>query len=298
MADMTAASASPVAAPNAAPGTTEGKGQDTSSFKGTKHKAVIDGVPQEVDYDELVAGYQKGKASDKKFQEAAAKEKAVDQILQGLSSGDPTAWAKFKKLVPKEVFKKVAFDFAYQEMEYDNLPPDKKREMELDERQRKLDEDTQAREQQSKQAQWQSEVKTAGETLQKTLDEFVERSGKKPSSEELYRMSEFMLAHIHKHGKLPSIDQLYDRVTQRMERDALSVIQNRSADVGTMLKWMPPETVKAMKRFFVEEATGQQPRRHQPNNGQAEAPRRRGEPKKVGIDDAFKLLEKKIKGKR
>lgn len=285
--------------------TTEGKGQpdaqreqNANPFKGTKHKTVIDGAEQLVDYDELVAGYQKEKSSQKRYQEAAKIEKAVSDTLSGLASGDKKAWDWLKGAVPKEVFKQVAFDYAYSEMEYESLPPDKKREMELNERERKLHEDEERRSLEAKQAQWQQDVGQASENIQKTIDEFVERSGQKPSSEELFRMTDFMLAHLHRHQKLPSMDQLHDRVSRQMDIDALSVLKKKTGDTKEMLKWLPPDTVKALKRAFLDEATAGQPKRYQPEGSRTDGPSRPKERKKVSIDEAFQLLDKKIKRNR
>lgn len=270
--------------------------QGTNPFVGTKHKAVIDGVSEEVSYEDLLAGYQKGKAADKRMDEAAAMQRASQEVMQGLASGDKKAWEWLKKQVPKDVFKQIAFDYAYQQMEHDALPPEKKKEMELGEWEQRLKAEQEARETDSKQKQWASEVDQAGQYIQKQFDEFVERSGKKLSSEEMFRMSEYALAFIKKNNSFPNLDQLYTHVSGLHEREAMGVLQKKAANVQELLKWMPPEVVKALKKAHIDESVSTQPKRHAPDG--KERTSTRGEPKKVGIDAAFELLEKRVKRSR
>lgn len=303
------ASTAPAVTPPKANKTTEISGQpgngnpeksvrSESSFKGTKHTVNIDGAVDEVDYDELVKGYQREKASQKRFKEAQSIKEATSELLQGLSKGDDKAWAWFKTQVPKDVFKKVAFDFAYQEMEYDSLPDDEKRKRELDKREETLKEREEREKQEASQKQWHSEVQTAGQHIQKTIDQFVEKSGQQPSSEHLYRMSEYMLAYLNKNQELPPIEKLFQYTEKQLELDAQGVIKKKASNVQELLKWLPADVVKAIKKSFIEESEGTQPRRA--SSGDTDVPRggKRGEPKKVGIDEAFTILEKRMKQRR
>jgi len=276
-------------------GTKPGSGtpeKPATPYAGTKHSVTIDGVTEEIDYETLKADYQRAKASDKKFKEAQAIQQATSDLLTGLAGGDDRAWTWFKTQVPKDVFKKVAFDFAHQEMEFDSLPPEEKRKLDLDEREKRLKEDEEKREQDGKQKAWQSEVQSAGDHIQKQLDEFVERSGKQPSSEQLLRMSEYMLAHIRKNNALPPVEDLYKYTERQMELDAQGYISKKSSDIQGLLKWMDPAVIKAIKKSFIEESEGNQPKRA---SSGPPVPRERGELKKVGIDEAFSLLEKRMK---
>lgn len=281
-------------APKPGSGTPE---KPASAFKGTKHTVNIDGAVDEVEYDELLAGYQREKASQKRFKEAKALEQANAELVSGLGRGDEKAWGWLKANVPKDVFKKVAFDFAYQEMEHDALPEDKKREKALDERERRLKEQEEQREHDAKAKAWQAEVQSAGQHIQKQLDEFVDKSGQKPSTEQLYRMSEYMLAYMSKNNELPSIDKLYQYTEKQLELDAHGVIKKKSSDIKGLLSWLPPDVVKAIKKSFIDESESYQPRRGSAGERERSVSRK-GESKKVGIDEAFQILEKKMKQRR
>lgn len=265
-------------------------------FKGTKHVVSLDGATEEVSYEELLAGYQKDKTSQKRFKDAQAMQSATQELIKGLGSGDDKAWGWLKANVPKDVFKKVAFDFAYQEMEHDALPPEEKRKLELDQREKSLKEQEDSREQAEKQKAWQAEVQTAGQNIQAQIDAFVEKTGQKPTTEHLYRMSEYMLAYMQKHNELPPVEKLYAYTERQLEIDAESVLKKKSSDIQSLLKWMPPDVVKALKNAFINESESLQPRRASTHAG--DQPMRKGEPKKMGIDEMFNTLEKRIKRSR
>lgn len=303
-----AAIAAPISAPvapqkaakatevSAKPGTEPVKSGD-HQFKGTKHRVVIDGAESEIDYEELKAGYQKDKSANKKFEEAQEIKKATSELLNGLQSGDEKAWAWLKSQVPKDVFKKVSFDFAHQQMEYDSLPEDKKRELALNEREQALKDKEEADAQAAQAKQWQADVQDAGKQIQERLDAFTEKLGLAPTSEQLYRMSEYMLANLRAKKELPSMDSLYAYVNKQLDYDAMNVVKRKAVDVPSFLKWLPPEVVKAIKKSFIDESESGLPRRHSVGESQSQS-RPRGERKKVGIDEGFALLEKRIKQRR
>lgn len=57
-------------------------------LRSVKHKLKVDGREEELDYDDLVKEAQKGRASDKRFREAAEKERAVQERLKRLAQED------------------------------------------------------------------------------------------------------------------------------------------------------------------------------------------------------------------
>lgn len=265
-------------------------------FKGTKHKLKVDGREEEVDYDQLLENAQKGKAADKKFQEAAQIKKDWDSIMQGLSSGDERAWTWLKSNVPAQQFKQIVNKFAYEFMEYDSLPADQKKQMELDEREKRLNDQEKKREDDAAKQVWQSEVAASGDAIKQLMDKFTERTGKQPTSAELYRMTETMLAHLGKFETLPDVDKLYDRAQRELDRDTLDVLNSKSQNVEELLKFMPEGVKKALKKAFLDEATAGQPKRYAPQN-EANEPRGRT-PKAVGIDDYFNRIERRFRNKK
>ncbi len=263
-------------------------------FKGTKHKLKVDGREEEVEYDQLLENAQKGKAADRKFQEAAQLRKDMDAIMQGLSTGDEKTWNWLKSNVPAQQFKQIVNKYAYEFMEYDSLPADQKRQMELDEREKRLNDQDKKREDDAQRQVWQSEVAASGDQIKTLMDKFTERTGKQPTSAELYRMTETMLAHLGKFETLPDVDNLYDRARRELERDTFDYLETQ--DVNEVLKKMSPKVKSALKQAFLAEATAGQPKRYAPQTETGEPKVRK--PKQVGIDDYFDRIEKRFKNKR
>lgn len=267
-------------------------GASENPYRGTKHRVKIDGVEQEVEYDELVSDYQRKKASEKRFNEAAQLQKATTELLQGLATGDQNAWGWLQKNVPKDTFKKIAEEFLISDLEYQELTPEQKRLRELEERERQRQEEDERRKKDDETQQWQRDVEAAGQEINGKIEEFFQTTGIKPNTAVLLRLSEHMLAHLNKGKPIPPVEALYNHVARCLDLDALDVIKSKPAD--KLLEWMPKETVDQLRQLFIEKATATQPRRGIVDD-QAPVGRREKAPKKVGIDDAFSLLEQKIK---
>lgn len=92
-----------------------------------KWKVKVDGQELEVDEDELKRGYQKSKAAQKRFQEAAKLKKQADQIIQSLKS----APAKVLEKLGVDVHK-FAEDIILEEIELEKLTPEQKKIRELE----------------------------------------------------------------------------------------------------------------------------------------------------------------------
>ena len=65
------------------------------AYRKAKHRVVLDGKDSEVDYDELVRGYQRAKVGHARLEEAARREKQVqahsaqvERVLAAMESGD------------------------------------------------------------------------------------------------------------------------------------------------------------------------------------------------------------------
>ncbi len=285
-------------AANQPPGQTTEAGQkdsDGNPYKGTKHK-LPGKQSREVEYDKLLELASKGEGADRTFQEAAQLRKDTDAIWQGLTGGDERTWEWLKNSVPADKFKQIVNKFAYQFMEYDSLPADQKRQMELDDREKKLNDQDKKREDDARKQAWQSDVEASGNQIQDLMAKFTERTGKQPTSAELYRMTETMLAHLGKFESLPDVDNLYDRARRELDRDTLDVLNQKSQNVEELMKFMPESIKKALKKAFLDEATAGQPRRYAPQTDTGEPKGRK--PKANGIDDFFDRIDKRYQKRR
>ena len=302
---------SPSAAQRAPANTTEGnpgqpqarapepkKDADGNPYKGTKHKLNVNGREREYDYDEVVSRAQKAEAAEEKFQRASQIEKDVETFFENVAAGDENAWGKLKKRVPPHVYKEIVLKEAWQMMEYDSLPPEKKKEMELQSWEERLKADEASKKEVEQKKVWQSQVNQAGEAINQLIEDFKDRSGKQPTSAEMMRMTEYMLAHSQRFpGELPDVEKLYERSARALEIDARDFLGKKAQNIQELMKWIPPEIQKALKKHFQDEAIAGHPKRYG-SQGDEEAPRSRKESKSIGIDALFEKIDKKYKGRR
>ena len=117
MADAAPAPVAPAAAPapapdapaaDAKPGEAEGAVVDPKvppaalapdePWRKAKHKVRVENREDEIEYDELVRGYQRAKVATKRFEEAAAKEQQLEQLLHAMKTDPRVLWDVAREL--------------------------------------------------------------------------------------------------------------------------------------------------------------------------------------------------------
>src|SRR3990172_3724528 len=61
-------------------------------WRKAKHKVKVENREDEIEYDELVRGYQRAKVATKRFEEAAAKEQQLEQLLHAMKTDPRVLW--------------------------------------------------------------------------------------------------------------------------------------------------------------------------------------------------------------
>lgn len=114
----------PSSVENASSPQPEATASETPAYAGTKHKVKIDSQEMEIPYEELVSGYQRRTASEKRFQEAARIKKEVDEFIGSLKSGD---LSRLKGLgVPEDKIREFAERELTDYIRYEQLPDSEK----------------------------------------------------------------------------------------------------------------------------------------------------------------------------
>jgi len=146
----------------------------------SKHKLTIDGKEEEVDLDELKAGYSKAKAATERFQKAAEERKAAEKDRQ-----EAKAMLDRMKSNPWEVMKELGLDprttsedYLIEQLKLDALTPEQKKAMELERRVKAYEDkeasaaaDAEAKAKKDKEAKEREEIAVRSQQIAKEYEE-------------------------------------------------------------------------------------------------------------------------------
>ncbi len=263
-----------------------------ASYAGTKHKVKTDEREEEVDYDELVRGYQKARVSNERFQRAAEMQKTVQGLIERARQGD-LDWLDDVG-VDDEKARKWAEKRLLKHIEYEQMTPEQREIMQL--RREKEQHET---ERQKAQAEQQQHVMARAEAqafqeIDTEISEAIAALGKKPNPRLVRRMAEQMMASLSDEGgtRMPA------------GRAAQEAYQGLVVDATSLLSEMAPAEVLALldragkrdivRREFVNEAVAQAPSRAGSQAPMNDTPRRDGKLKRMTTDEWFTRLNKKV----
>lgn len=162
-------------------GETTEEGEAKEEEEGAElYRVKVDGNEFEVDLDELKAGYSRGRASTKRFQEAAALQKSVQGFVGELKKGDPH--------MIEQLFSKIGLDFqgiAEQyltgKLEELQMPEAQRGMRELERQRAMLERERQAFQSQTREAQIQRESEVILQQLQTETERALRAQGFEPS---------------------------------------------------------------------------------------------------------------------
>lgn len=187
--------AAPAAAPAApaAPATTEAEPAAAKQPEGAapsapapdepwrkvKHKVALEGKDDEVDYDELVKGYQRGKTATKRFEEAARIKSEVEQLFELARTDKQVLWALARELGhdPKD----LAQELMLEDAEDAKLSPTDRELREAKAKLERYEAKEREREAAAKEAQLTKESEKYVEVLRTTISETLKKAGVPPT---------------------------------------------------------------------------------------------------------------------
>lgn len=264
-----------------------------ASYSGTRHKIKIDDAEEEIEYDELIKGYQKGKAGDKRLREAAQLRQQVESFLTNLKSGDHK---NLVKILGKDVAKGMAEKLLLEEIEYEELPEHEKTIRQLQKEKEELQrerEDLQKTEKSQKQRALEIE---AGKKIEADLVDAVTKAGMKPTERLFGRMAEYMEAyHLQTKEMLPAKEAL-EHVREDLTRDFTAHIESSSDEqLGTLIKSLPKKFLDAVRADAVSSVLSQTSVTKRTDNDETPTPKRSREAdRRMSTDDWFSKMEKRL----
>lgn len=258
-------------------------------------KVKIDGIDAEVDIEDLKRSYQKEKAADKRFQEAAELRRQVDDFVGRASKGD-LGW--LKGLVPQEVLTQWAEKELLQHIEWQELPEAERRAILAEQRAKEAEERISSFTQTQEREQATALEERAYQQLESDILEVVkDLGGAKATPRLIRRISEQLLADLE--ASDPSDPQFQpmpahiakDRAWKGLEVDALEYLSTLTPEQA--IAKLPQKLRDALRRADVATAHSQLPTPQRGRGEQAAPERKKG--KRMTTDEYFNNLSKKFK---
>ena len=255
------------------------------TFKGTKHRVKIDGSEAEVDYDELIKAYQTGKASTKRFTEAAQKEKQVAQFLSAIKEDPFTALQQLGVENVDEIAERRIADRIRWEM----MPEDERERLELKKKLQQYEQKEQSYKKQQEEAQYQLEMAQALKEVDEEIGAELKKSGTKPSPKVVARLAEIMLASLENGERMPA-SKAYARSQDMLRGEVVDYIT--SLPLEKAIEILPAEWVQQLRKHFVSQVTDGKPFSTRTPTGTG--PSKSTKQPIKSTDEFFKRLEKKF----
>lgn len=263
------------------------------SFTGTKHKVKIDDSEQEIDYDELVRGYQTGRSATVRFQRASEMQKAVQGFVERARQGD-LDWVDDIG-VPEEQARKWAEKRLLKHIEWEQMTPEQKELFTLRREKETLQQKHERLEQEHTARQTAQLEEQAFHEIDQEISAAITALGKKSSPRLVRRMAEQMIASLSQEDgeRLPA-DKAAKMAHQSIVTDAVDLLSGMAP--GDLLALLDSAGQReAVRKAFVNEAVSQAPSRAGNQAAQTSAPAREQRLKRMTTDEWFNRLEKRAK---
>ena len=278
----------------------EPEAKPADPFRAAKHKVKIEGQELEVDYDELLKGYQLNKVVTQRSQEAAAAKKEakeqIDQLARFLQSakGDPQVALGLLNELGHDV-EKLAEEVLWKKIQFEKMTPAEKEAYHAKKEAARLKEELDKRDAKMRSEQEIFMSQRAEQRIEHAVVEAIKSVGEQPTPTMIRRSAEIMDAYVSAHGELPSPAFVAKRlkewedteVTQRFsERLTSKEVIQKLVEAGQL----PQATIKAFQDYLLEKAAKPLPDSPKPSRQAASDKSGKAKPKKVGIDEWFKSL--------
>lgn len=253
-----------------------------------KYKVKVEDKEEEVDEDELLKGYQKAKASDKRFQEAASLRKQVDDFVSKIKAGEIE---DLISMIPQDKFIPHAEKMLLEHLNYLEMPEAERKILEL-EKKLKV---TEAAEKERSEKELSERRKTfeakAATEIDQDIGEAIKASGVKPTARFVARIAEHMLNSLDPKigtGQRLSGKEALAKATSDIHTDIVEYLKILPPD--ELRKILPTEVQESLRKSMVDQVRASDPIRSKtPQAVEAKGSSK----KKVGIDEYFNKLEKR-----
>lgn len=270
-------------------------------FRAAKHKVKIEGQELEVDYDELLKGYQLNKVVTQRSQEAAAARKEaqqqIDQLAQFLQSAksDPQVALGLLSELGHDV-DKLAEEVLWKKIQFEKMSPAEKEAYHAKKEAARLKEELDKRDAKYRSEQEIIMSSRAEEKIESAVMEAIKSVGEQPTPTMIRRSAEIMDAYVSAHGELPSPSFVAKRLKEWDDTEVAQRFSERLTSKDVIQKLveagrLPQATIKAFQEYLLEKAAKPLPDSPKPSRQAAsDKSGKAKQGKKVGLDEWFKSL--------
>jgi len=260
-------------------------------YKSTKHKVKIDGSEQDVDYEELLAGYQTRASSSKKFEEANRLQKQLQEFVASAKQ-DPRRFFEAIGMDPLEWAKQQTIE----RLKYESLSDEERERLELKQEKERLQKELETERKTKTERERQALEEQAESEIASDIQGALQKAGVKPTARAIARMAEVMMRHLDKDTgdlKVKASDAL-KRFKSEISDDVTDYLSNLEGE--SLLKALPESVLKKINQALLSKnQTPLQQRTMQAATGKQQPSQSKGSPKAQNIDELFNSIGSKFK---
>lgn len=220
----------------------EAPGQSSSSSVTKTFKVKVDGSEREVDEATMIRNYQLAEASNKRFQDAAKKEKQIQAQIEKLKS-DPWAAMKEFGMDPRE----AAEAYLAAQLEEEMMDPRDRELRDLKKENSQFKQTESEKKKQADQMRMQEMTAKAQESLQQEFIGAIQATGLKPSYATVRRMAALM----HDAGA-NGVDLTADQAAQIISEELSGDVSDHLSaydDAESLAQLLGPERLKKLREW-------------------------------------------------
>jgi hypothetical protein len=249
-------------------------------------KVKVDGSEQEVDEGSLIKGYQLARASNKRFQEASAKEKQIQAQIEKMKSDPWSAMEEFG-LNPRE----AAEAYLAAQLEEEMLSPQEKKLRDLE----RENQDYKKRDETAKEARERQHLEQLTAKHQESLQaEFIDamtQAGMKPTYPTIRRMAALMHEAANNGIEMSASDAALI-VSEELVGDVNEHLSAYST-AEDLVQLLGPERLKLLREYELKQLKNPTPKQIAHSEKQTESPKNQAKKYKSG-DDFFAEARRKL----
>lgn len=276
-----------------------------------RFKAKIDGQEEDVELDEdtVKRDYQKWRAADKKFQDAARMMKEMGATKAEIEAFKKDPWAAVKAAGQDPY--KLAEALLLEKIEYDDLSPAERRAMELERELNERKARDEEREKSAKEREREERDSQAAQEIDEEIGAALKAMGRRPTPRLIARVAETLIAEherqiaplIAKFGDVEKIpEHAYlalkrlpaSEAVSRVHKEYLSDITEFLGEmpIDEVAKLLPKKLLDGLREREVKAVLSQDPAGSR-KIVRSEPQPARGAPKRMTSEEFFKQKEKK-----
>lgn len=229
----------------------------------SKHRVKINDQEIEVDYDELLRGYQKGRSADQRYQEAAKLRKEAQDVQEAFSAGDFKVLSERLK-IPQPRLREMSENYLIELLKFDQLSEPEKRALIAERERDEIKGEREAEKRQRLSEESSRIADQAAEFIDTALGDAIKASGQKVTPITVARIASFLQASLSQEDTdidEASVRSAADRAVKKAYSTLDEEIRTRFSDmsVGDAKAILPRRLLDELRKSSVDEVLSQDP---------------------------------------